>query len=301
VSTAKDARRSRRLRAAALLVAGLAAAWAACGPAPEAALTQLMEARRLAADMRVQLHRSAGGAQRAVMADADDVAAGFAREAEEATRALEQDLQSLEPILERLRYADELALAREFGRSFAELRALDRSLLALAVENSNAKAQRLAFGPAREAADAFCARLEAAARSAPRASALRAGLLAARAELAVREIQALQAPHIAEAEDAVMTRLEEQMAASEAAARASLEELSRLLDPAVREELASGREQLERFAAIHRDLVALSRQNTDVRSLAVALGNKRRLTAACDETLVALQDALAKRGFHATR
>lgn len=181
------------------------------------------------------------------------------------------------------------------------MRELDRSLLALAVENSNVKAQRLAFGPAREAADAFCDRLEDVARSAQGANALRAGLLAARAELAVREIQALQAPHIAEADDAVMTRLEERMAASERAARAALEELSSLLDPAGRDGLGTAREHLERFAATHRDLLALSRRNTDVRSLAVSLGNKRKLTAACDATLVALQDALAKRGFRATR
>jgi len=168
-------------------VAGLAA-WTACGLDLDAALAQLMDARGLAADMRLQLHRSAGAAQRAVMAETDDASAEFAREAEEAARALEQDLGSIGPILEQLRYTDEMRLAREFGESFGELRALDRSLLALAVENSNAKAQRL-----------------------------------------------------------------------------------------------------------------LSRRNTDVRSLAVSPGNKRRLTAACDATLVALQDALAKRGFRATR
>jgi hypothetical protein len=260
-----------------------------------------VEARRLAADMRVELHRSAEAAQRAVMADDDDAAAAFAREAEQATRSLEQDLAALEPILDRLRYADEMRLAREFEASLAELRELDRSLLALAVENTNAKAQRLAFGPAREAADAFCERLEDVARSAPAAQAPRAGLLAARAELAVREIQALQAPHIAEPDDAVMTRLEERMAASEAVARAALEELASLPDAAGREGLGAAREQLERFAAVHRELLSLSRQNTDVRSLADSLGRKRRFTAACDATLVALQDALAKRGFRATR
>ena len=117
----------------------------------------------------------------------------------------------------------------------------------------------------------------------------------------MREIQAMQAPHIAEADDAVMTRLEQQMAASEAAAGTSLEELSSLLGPAQRQELGTALEQLERFAATNRDLVSFSRQNTDVRSLAVSLGNGRMLTAACDVTLVALQDALAKRGFRATR
>src|SRR5262245_56277250 len=247
--------------------------------------------------MRVQLHRSAGATQQAVMSDTDDVSAGFAREAEEAARALEQDLETIVAILEQLRYAEELKLARDFEASFTGLREIDRSLLALAVENTNVKAQRLAFGPAREAADGFCDRTEDAVRSAPEANALRADLLAARGELAVREIQTLQAPHIAEADDAVMTQLEEQMATSEAAARASLEELASLLAPAGKEALGSARERLERFAEINREVVLLSRRNTDVRSLAVSLGKRVRLTAACDALLIALQDALAKREF----
>jgi len=117
----------------------------------------------------------------------------------------------------------------------------------------------------------------------------------------VREIQALQAPHIAAAEDAAMTRLEEQMAASDAAARRALAELERLLGPAAGEALGAARAELDRFAEVQKQIVALSRQNTNVRSLAVALGSKRRLTAACDATLAALQEALAKHEWRATR
>src|SRR5262245_8582956 len=218
LSTTDGLARRARSRAAAVLLAGLAAA-TGCGPDPKAALAQLIEARDLAADLRVQLHRSAEEAQRAVMAESDEEAAAFAAEAEEATRALERDLASLVPTLERLRYTEERRLAGEFEQRFTELRELDRWLLALAVENTNAKAQRLAFGPAREAADAFCERLREVARSAKGASASSVALIATRAELAVREIQALQASHIAEAEDARMTQLEERMAASEASAR----------------------------------------------------------------------------------
>jgi hypothetical protein len=45
----------------------------------------------------------------------------------------------------------------------------------------------------------------------------------------------------------------------------------------------------------------LSRRNSNVRSLAMSLGEKRMLTAACEDSLRALRDALAKRGFTATR
>jgi hypothetical protein len=42
-------------------------------------------------------------------------------------------------------------------------------------------------------------------------------------------------------------------------------------------------------------------RNTNVRSLALSLGRKRSLSAACEDSLRELQDALSKRGFTGTR
>jgi hypothetical protein len=47
--------------------------------------------------------------------------------------------------------------------------------------------------------------------------------------------------------------------------------------------------------------MALSRRNTNVRSLALALNQKGKVTGACEDSLHALRDALAKRGFTGTR
>ena len=44
-------------------------------------------------------------------------------------------------------------------------------------------------------------------------------------------------------------------------------------------------------------LIALSRRNTNIRSLQLALRQKPAVTAACDESLAALAEALAKEGF----
>jgi hypothetical protein len=253
-------------------------------------------------DMRVQLHRSTEAAQRAIIAESDERAAEFAREATAATAALAADRVAIETLVTEIGSDPERRSVQEFGEAFDRLQSLEASVLALAVENSNAKAQRLSFGPAREAADALRDAIERAARAAPPAVQPRAELLATRLELAVREIQALQAPHIAEPEDAAMTALEERMGVSEATARSSLAELSQLLgsSPGARDLAAAG-EQLERFAQIHREIVVLSRANTEVRSLAVALGDMRALVATCDSALIALQESLAERGSRATR
>ena len=289
-------RRMRRI-ALALLVLVLGG----CDRRLDVVLIQQADAQKLAADMRIQLHRSTEAVQRAIMADTDEASAGFVGEAREATAALEADQRAIETIVAEIGTDEEKQLAKDAADAFAKLQELDRTLLPLAVENTNVKAQRLSFGPSREAGDALRDHLNRAAQAAPPKSALRAQLLAARVELGVREIQALQAPHIAEADDAVMTTLEKQMTDSESAARASLAELSKLLGSKAGSELGAAREQLDRFAQIQRELVTLSRENSDVRSLASALGEKRELTAACDAALTDLEHELAQHAFRATR
>ena len=171
---------------------------AGCRGAP--VLTQLLDARKLVADLRLQLTKAADASNRAVMAETDTASGAAAREAEEATGAIQRDTQALQPILRDLAYAYEMRLLDEFDRRFTEYRTLDRTILGLAVENTNLKAQQLSFGPAREAADAFRDSLEAVARASK--DAWRVHALVASAVANVREIQVLEAPHIAESDQA---------------------------------------------------------------------------------------------------
>ena len=90
------------------------------------------------------------------------------------------------------------------------------------------------------------------------------------------------------------------MAASEAAARKALDTLKGLLPPAAGPQLAAAAAALDRFKAINAELVTLSRRNSNVRSLALSLGRKRTVTAECDDTLHALEEALSKHDFTAT-
>lgn len=260
-----------------------------------------MEARRLAADLLVQFTKAADASNRAVMADTDDASVQFAREAEQATRTVQSDSGLLGPILRGLDYSKETQLLAEFGTRFAKYQALDRRILELAVENTNVKAQRMSFGPARKAADAFRDAVEAVAPAEPAKDTWHVKALAATAVAAVREIQVLQAPHIAEANEAAMIGMEQRMAALEADARTALAALASLAPPGSRPQIAAAIAVLDRFVALNAQIVELSRRNTNVRSLALSLGEKRTLTAACEEGLRALQDALATRDFAATR
>jgi hypothetical protein len=295
-----------RAPAGARTIAGLVAALiAACGAAScvapaDATLQRVVDANKLAGDLHVQFTKAGDAANRAVMADTDETSIAFAREAEQATQAVEQGSAALKPLLTSLRYSNELRLLDEFDMRFMEYRALDRDVLGLAVENTNLKAQRLSFGPASEAADAFKTSLDAVSAATPTET-WRVRALAATAIAAVREIQALQAPHIAEPDDAAMMSIEGRMTAAAGVARDQLKMLAGLAAPASRTRLAAASASLERFVDLNTQVIALSRRNTNVRSLALSLGQKRMLAAACEDTLRALQDALSKRGFSATR
>jgi hypothetical protein len=292
----------RRLDAIVIVLALCALPFAAaCKNAPNAAFIELGEARRLAADLRVQFNKAADASDRAVMADTDETSVSFAREAERATKVVQDDVAELGPHLASLGRPSETQALDDFSKHLADYLTLDRSVLDLAVENTNLKAQRLSFGPAREAADGFREALQRVAASVSTRDRCRVESLVAKAILAVRDIQVLQAPHIAEANDDAMTRIEAQMGALEAAARDALEGLSGVVEANARPEIATAHASLDRFRDISAQIVALSRRNTNVRSLALSLREKPMLTAACDDSLRQLEEALAKDGFTATR
>jgi hypothetical protein len=279
-------------------VIALSVASMACRPA---ILTQQVDARRVAADLHLQFTKAADAANRAVMADADEASATAAREAEYAARAVERDLNELRPLLELLGYRDELRFLGTFEERFAEYRKLDEEILPLAVENSNLKAQRLSFGPAREAAAEFRQALDAAVRAAASANLCCADALAARAVVALLEIQVLHAPHIAEAEDAAMTRMEAQMAAAAGTVRKALDEFKVVTGATASAQLTAAIAAFDRFEETNREILALSRRNSEVRSLALSLGRKRMVTAVADDQLRGLEEALAKHAFTGTR
>ena len=258
---------------------------------------RLSRARDLSADMTVQFITAVDASNTAIMAETDDASAAFVRRVVAAKQVVRSDIESLQAVLLELQYGPESDLLRAFAAQFEDYSKLDDQILALAAENTNRKAQRLSFGPGFTEADAFRDAIDALTRvSGADRWCIKA--LAATAVAAVREIQTLQAPHIAEAGDAAMTEMEKRMAAAEVSARSALGELAPLIGPT---RLAAANAAFDRFMKAHTEITSLSRRNTNVRSLALALNEKGKATGACEEQLAELRDALAKRGFTATR
>lgn len=265
------------------------------------ALTGLEDARRLTADLRVQFGKSADATSRAVMAGTDEASIAFAHESEQASRAAERDAAALSQLLSRMKFSQESQILREFSGHFSEYRKLDDSIRQLAVENSNLKAQALSFGPASQAAVSFADSLKAASASFSPKERCRVDGLVAQALLAVREIQILYGPHIAERDDAPMTRMEKEMADLDATARDALKALGESPPPEARSALSEALTALDRFKTASAQIVALSRRNSNVVSLELVLSKRPPLAVACDDRLHALRDALAKERSGPTR
>ena len=203
-----------------LLAVAVAGVGAACTSTP--VLTQQLEARRLASALLVEFTSATDASNRAVMAETDDGAQAAAIEARRGRQAASRSASALEDVLQSLGYREDLRLLNGFTTGFEESCRLDEEILLLSVEHTNVKAQRLSFGAAQDASDAFRGALDRALRTGGSRDAWHGQALALRAASAVLRIQVLQAPHIAAADLAAMAHLEQEMRAAEAEAQSAV-------------------------------------------------------------------------------
>lgn len=260
----------------------------ASGPAQ--ALARKASRVDLVGRMQVALASAAEAEKSAVMAPTDQESQAFADRSRAATAELERARVELARLLQEGGTEGERALLARFSGDFSALRALDEEVLRLAVRNTNLKAHALAFGPAAQALtelDEALERLVARRAGSPQAARLERQADAAR--LGALRVQALLAPHIAEERDEEMTRLEGVMAGQVGRVRRALEGLAALAGAA---EVAPASAAFARYLELEGQVLALSRENTNVRSLALSLGRKRAAQAVCQDALAALQQAI---------
>ncbi|WP_306548681.1 hypothetical protein [Desulfobulbus sp.] len=263
------------------------------------------EKKAILSEMRIRLYESVEMEKNAVMALTDEQSRQFADQSRQASAGVEQQLQKLRALVDAVPLRDEKNLLVEFDRCWTEFGKLDQDILAVAVQNTNLKAAALS----REQGGYAMQRFEQALGAIPPLFAGtpeegRATSPANRALIAGLKIYALHSPHIAEANDGKMDQLEAQMQAEERLAVQSLAELAELAGSAEgtrRDAVLQAKTAFADFIQVTAEVVALSRQNSNIRSLELSLGRKRNLTAQCDETLAAFQKVVQSRTFKATR
>jgi hypothetical protein len=241
--------------------------------------------------MSRDLLASAEAEKSAVMAETDEASEAFAAQSRQASQHVETARRELEPLLQGK--PQEEQLFHEFSRCWDTLQDIDREVLALAVQNTNLKAFRLSFGPAaaavRRMEDALTRLMEVAASSPDAVSITR---LAATAVMGALNIYMLHAPHIVESTVTRMDEMEAGMKSHDAQVTATLQNLRTLVDESGQPWIEAAWAAYKNLQHLNADIVTLSRQNSNVRSYALSLGQKRKLTAQCQDGLTALQEAV---------
>jgi hypothetical protein len=244
--------------------------------------------------MRLALASASEAEKSAVMAITDEDSQKYADQARAATAELERERNELGQLSDAGGTQREKDLLAQFTKAFADFQSVDKDLLALAVKNTNLKAYNLAFGPAADAIgemnDAL-SRLVTKSAASPDARAV--ALLAFGAQTAALRIQALLAPHIAEESDAKMDAMEARMTKDDKEVRNDLDSLAALPMFSGDTDLATANSAYARFSDVRAKIIPLSRENTNVRSLAISLDQKRKVMFLCQDALASLQQAIS--------
>jgi hypothetical protein len=243
--------------------------------------------------MQLDLALASEAEKSAVLAITDQDSQTFADQARAGSGKVERERRELAELLTTGGTRGEKELLVQFTAAFAEFQRVDGDLLALAVKNTNLKAYSLAFGPAATALqemNAALARLVAANADSSEARTMMP--LAFGAQVSALRIQTLLPPHIAEESDEKMDELEALMAKEDTQVRKSLEGLAAIPKFSRDPELATATARYAEFSNIRTQILPLSRENTNVRSLSISLNQKRKVMLVCQAVLSALQEAI---------
>jgi hypothetical protein len=247
----------------------------------------------LVAQMRLALASASEAEKSAVLAVTDQDSQTYANQARAGTAAVKREYAELGRLLAAHGTQKEKDLLVQFSKVFSDFQRVDNDLLDLAVKNTNIKAYGLAVGPAADALkdmDTALSRLAATNAGSPEANSV--AFSAFGAQTAALRIQVLLAPHIAEESEKKMDELEAQMARNDQEVRKDLAALAAIEKLRGDSDLETAVADYARFSEVRGRILVLSRENTNVRSLAISLDEKRKALFLCQDVLSGLQEAI---------
>jgi len=266
------------------------------GCSGEPALVRQTRKEQLITAIRQTLLESVEAEKSAVLATTDEESQALALEAQRSAAEINRLRGELRPLILEDGRREEIEKFDAFNAAWGELETIDQRLLALAVANTNLKAARLSAREGSAALDRFVSTLLEMQQTVAEPDTLRT---LSRASVAALRVQPLLLIHIPTADDAEMTRLEQQMGAlSNEVDRnlASARDGGRL----PQDQLASAAQSWSDFQRVAADVIRLSRENTNIISSEVSIHEKRQATKECLAALAALWTAV-RSGPQATR
>jgi len=247
----------------------------------------------LVSRMQLALASASEAEKSAVLAITDQDSQKYAGQARTATVEVEKARQEFDNLLKTGGTKGEKELFKQFSELFTDFQRIDNNLLDLAVKNTNIKAYNLAFGPATTALNEMntaLSRLIASNSKSPENK--KVMLLAYGTEISVLRLQTLIPPHIAEESDQKMDELEALMSKEDKQIRKNLDELTAFRNLNQKANLTEAVLSYAQFSKIKTQILALSRENTNVKSLSMSLNQKRKVMLLCHDTLNKLQQAV---------
>jgi len=257
---------------------------------------------QLVSEMRVNLNASVEAEKSAVLADTDEASRAYADQALSLSTAVEKARSDLGVLIEAEKMGREVDLFREFSACWEKFRQIDQELLPLSVLNTNLKAYELSFDSAQKAVNQLEASLYAVMNSSDgNDKSCKVTRLAMRTLVSSLKILALQSPHIAESRQEKMDEIETTMRTQNSLVNESLDALSFLMNPKGKPLIDAAQATYAEFWRINMEVMKLSHENSNVRSLALSLGQKRNTTVQCQDALAALETAIQSKVYKATR
>jgi hypothetical protein len=271
-------------------------------PSKNSPYENTLEKKRILSQMRIDLLKSVEMEKNAVMALTDQESIDFANQSRAASATVDQNLKSLRSFVAATASQDEQELMNEFATCWAEFGKLDQVILELAVENTNLKAAALSRGKGAETMQKFEQALEYLLQSSTGTQdESRIAGPVSRALIAGLKMYNLHSTHIAEATDEKMDQIEAQMKMEENKVADSFAALSDLVGTESLEAVSQAKTAFAEFAAVTAEVMQLSRKNSNVKSMELSFGKKRRIAAQCDAVLAAFQATVHNKTYKATK
>jgi len=256
----------------------------------------------LLATIRIHLLEAIEAEKNAVLATTDEASKEFAARARQAAGDVENSRKETESIIYRDKDPRETDLINEFNACWLQFNDLEGRILELATQNTNLKAQKISATQCAREMELFEASLNRLIQKNTNDGQCNEIVgYSYNALTAALKIFVLHKPHIEEADDQGMDKIERSMKSYEKSARKALETLRRIPNLIGKEDLKNAESAYERFMSLTGEVLRLSRMNTNIKSAELSFGKKRLISSQCQEILATLQETIQAQRFKATK
>jgi hypothetical protein len=252
--------------------------------------------------MRIHLLEGIEAEKNAILSITDETSQNFVNRARQATDGVENSRKEIEAIIHQEKLPQEIKVLNDFNVCWSQFRKLDETILDLATQNTNFKAQKISSTQGAQEMERFEDSLNHLIhRNTNNTPCNDTVMLSYEALTNALKIYTLHKPHIEEADDKEMDKIEQNIKSYNESARKALGSLHSITDLSDNADLKNAETAYENFMNLTGEILRLSRMNTNIKSAELSLGRKRLVSSQCQEILSTLQETVQTQWFNATR